>query len=195
MTAYPHLGPTSFDLRVVMELTGPRFVHLSSVPDSALRDALERWLEWRNSDSESVVLYGGVEVVADGVVAFGPQCCGELADIATWCRLADDDFAEGWVAIEGHPSPFVQRRGDLLEFSCVEEEECFSEGTLPHFAIPYASLVGALPRLLDDLARLIERLECVASDLGIQRSGEDLFGVSLAQLRTRLPRGPDIVGP
>lgn len=130
-------------------------VALSSVPSRALLDVILDHLkplrDAGQNDSETCPLFGGVEIRIDGALCLGPQCCGDLSDIESWYAIAATDFQETYIAPAGHPSPHVRRQDSILQFTCVDEDDPFSPGTVPAFSVHRDAFLRAVPQLLDEL--------------------------------------------
>ena len=100
----------------------------------------------------------------------GPQCCGDLADITSWFRLASPDFSEGYLAPGGHPNPRVRRDGSWLRFTCVDPDDPFGPGTVSEFAVQREAFVAALPYVREQVVRFENTLA------GLHASGQSTVG-------------------
>ena len=154
---------TTVVIEPVLELPSSQCVALADVSAAALLETIEDHLrplrEDGTPDSETCPLFGGVNLLLDGVLQVGPQCCGDLSDILSWARIADHDFREGFVAPEGHPNPHVRREGSLLLFTCVDVDDPFPPETQQAFSIPRTAFISALVRAVPAIDRFYNMLE------------------------------------
>ncbi|HEX6899213.1 MAG TPA: hypothetical protein VF789_05845 [Thermoanaerobaculia bacterium] len=130
---------------------------------------------------DSCPFLGGLMVVVDGRLKLGPQCCGDLSDIADWFRLAEDTFSEAYICTEGHPCPYVKRQGDALTILCTDEWkdewEQFAAGTEPELAIQRSELLEALALLRKELEQFCATLDELSDRYGVERLSRILVAV------------------
>jgi len=107
---------------------------------------------------QACTLSGGYVLVIDQRPIFYPQCCGDLADIYYWKKVAQGQNAY----YEGHPAPQLSFTVDSIEFdfSTTETDEPFvPTPPVTTLKISQADLCQAVERCLPDLNVFSQRLE------------------------------------
>jgi len=173
-------------LQPVIELASSRCVALAEISEAVLLEAIEHHLrplrEAGTPDSETCPLYGGVNLLFDGVLQVGPQCCGDLSDILSWARITHRDFREGFVAPEGHPCPHVRRDGSLLLFTCTDATDPFPPETQPAFSIPRDAFITALSQAAPAIGRFSKMIEGLRAAEKITVGASELLKVTALDL-------------
>lgn len=125
--------------------------------------------------AESCALFGGYILKVDDEVVCVPQCCGSLADFASWQCVVDPSFSEGYICNEGHPAPRLARRGDFLELSC--EDDQFDTFWQPAISctIPRDRLSSAITACEVELSGFEKELDQLGNELGAAGVGQILI--------------------
>ena len=104
---------------------------------------------------ESCALFGGYVLAENGRAVLVPQCCGTLAEIASWRFISRREPFEEHYLSEGHPAPRARSDGSTVEIVCLDEHEAFEEPAPELFTVSRNDLAVALERaerVLDGLA-------------------------------------------
>ncbi len=110
-------------------LAGSSFYKLSDITDNNLTkivlDHTQEFIAGVYERDQVSAFFGGYVIRVDGEDKYFPQCCGDLADIRYWERLA---YGDAKCIYTGHPGPEVNIQGDkiTLDFSVDEMDEPFS---------------------------------------------------------------------
>ena len=181
----------SVQLQALVSVTVSPFERrLGKVDDQLLIEVVEEHLnplrDAGDPDSDTCPLFGGVRIAVDEKVLLGPQCCGDLSDISSWFALISPDFTEGWVALEGHPAPRVERCGESLEFTCHDPDDPFSPGTTARFSVDRRELMEALFQLLEEVSAFSCRVASLHSERRLPVGPNLLLGVDREELQKSL---------
>lgn len=143
-------------------LAGSSFYRVSEITDRNLKKVvIEHTQEMRDGKYErqqASAFFGGYVLRIDDEDKYFPQCCGDLADIHYWEKLANGK--DGFYA--GHPQPQVKIKGDniILDFTVGEFDEQFVPTpieNLVHFDIPF--LLAAIQKVKEELLMFEQRIE------------------------------------
>ena len=132
--------------------------------DISLED-IERVINLHIGDmdiNESISLFGGYAIAKNGTIELFPQCCGLLEEIQLWKNILKDDFEEFYLA-EGHPSPFIAKRGNEIVIYCKEDSEPFYPTTTQEeIRLDYKETKTALIKLISELTVFSEKLNSLS---------------------------------
>lgn len=116
------------------------------------------------SITEICPFFGGVVLFIDGQPKLYPQCCGTMDDFLSWKSLIKPDFDNGWVNLGGHPSPKVQLVGELLQFTCKDEDETFVPRTDDVIIVNQKALSHAVSIAEAEFLKFGKRLNQLANE-------------------------------
>lgn len=158
--------------------------HLKCYPEGSGRYPIEQFsqedisrvVELHIADTplkESCALFGGYVLSENNKVILLPQCCGTLADIASWESIACSEVFEEYFCLEGHPAPLARSDGTTLTIECSDEDEPF-DGPMPlSYRIERTALVNAL----DDTKLLLNTLSQKLEVWGAQNGASEVANV------------------
>ncbi|XWW44934.1 hypothetical protein JYG30_19680 [Fibrella sp. USSR17] len=155
-------------------LAGTAFQKLVDITDQALTDIVKKHTHdlraGQYGREQACALSGGYVLVIDQLPIFYPQCCGDLADIHYWRKVAQGQDAY----YEGHPAPQLDFKADFVEFdfSTTETDEPFMPTPpITSLKVNQATLHQAIERCLLTLNAFSQRLEQInqLEGLGIEQ--------------------------
>ncbi len=166
------------------------YLQLGDVSAEVLKEEIESHLvplrQAEEDDSMTCPLSGGIELRINGELMIGPQCCGDLSDIRSWCQVAMTGFTSGYIAPEGHPMPYVERENGWLRFTCVDAWESFRLGTVSRFALAYSAYEEAIPALLESVETFTRLVDVVTAQMNLAIRSSDLVDVPTNAIRIDL---------
>lgn len=117
---------------------------------------LTRLIELHVADTEineSCAFFGGYVLTEKGIPILVPQCCGTLADISTWEKVARPEKFEEYFCLEGHPCPEALSDGVNIEIRCIDEFESFEEPAPASFVASRIEVEVALRECIADVKK------------------------------------------
>ena len=112
--------------------------------------------------SDPMPLSGGYALLAGRALLIGPECCGDLGDLASWRQAAavpTADWQEYWI---GHPCMLGRHAAGEVWLSPGHEPDAEPREPAPDapvYRLPAAALVAAITGAEEALAAVAPRLE------------------------------------
>jgi len=103
-------------------------------------------------------LEGGYELTCDGASLSFPGCCGDLADLEEWEKVATAPTEELSMLWIGHPWHMVRLRDGLLEIHAASESSCsplIGRLDLPELRLAVRQAKDALGRFAERVAPVV----------------------------------------
>ena len=136
---------------------GSSFIPVQDLSDS---DIL-RLIELHCADlaiTESCAFFGGYVLAVDRNVTLIPQCCGTLADIASYKALAQHPEQATYLCPEGHPCPSVVATTKSIKIICENKFESF-RAPAKTIELPYNLLSSAIEDCVQAVEQFAQRID------------------------------------
>lgn len=123
---------------------------------------------------ESCALFGGCILVVDSIPVLVPQCCGTIADFASWQGLLMPQFTAGPFCLEGHPGPEAVKTDTQLLITCEDPDESFDQPAQPKIMVEIVALAYATEHAKQMMAALSDRIDLLSDELGVAKASDYL---------------------